>query len=41
VGANGGTATVTASAQMLDSGANQDACRGKQLTLTYTGTYGK
>jgi hypothetical protein len=41
VGANGGTATVTASAQMLDSGTNQDACRGKQLTLTYTGTYGK
>jgi hypothetical protein len=35
------SATVMASAQMIDSNTNQDACQGKQLTLSYTGTYGK
>ncbi|MFL5863898.1 MAG: hypothetical protein ACJ780_24510 [Solirubrobacteraceae bacterium] len=40
VGDNG-TASLTASARMLDENTAQDACQGKQLTLTYTGSYGK
>lgn len=40
VAANAST-TVQAAAKMLDVNAPQDACKGKTLTLTYTGTYGK
>jgi uncharacterized membrane protein len=35
--ANGGSATLTATAQMLDVNAPQDACKAQQLTLSYSG----
>jgi hypothetical protein len=40
VAANG-SVTLNATAQMLESGTDQDACAGKQLKLSYTGSYSK
>jgi hypothetical protein len=39
--ANGGSATLTAAAQMLDVHAPQDACKGQQLALSYSGGVAK
>jgi hypothetical protein len=39
--AAGTSLTLNAEAQMLDVNTPQDACAGRQLTLTYTGSYGK
>jgi hypothetical protein len=36
-----GSVTTPATVQMLDVNQNQDVCKGQQLTLSYTGTYGK
>jgi hypothetical protein len=41
IAANGGTATLSATARMLNVDMPQDACKSKQLTLSYTGSYSK
>jgi hypothetical protein len=39
--AGGASVTLNASARMLNVNAVQDACKGKHLTLSYTGSYAK